>query len=993
MLNPIRRETLILIAPILLIVAVAFSIANSTRAQGPRLPDPGYELSGQILTRVDEQGRIELCLRTGGGQVLCPGARFLRPDLVRSDRWIASSEVGWSTSIEPERIRYYSPASGVDIGEPSCAFDPERTLAATWKVETSRSFGTAFHIGGGRFITAHHVIDRRPPFVSLIHSKRTIGAVVLGSDREFDLALLEVVPPELVSDVPVMKLRAPTQDDVGEPVFVVGYPGGEALTLSGGGSVIQVWDDNIQTSSAIRGGNSGGPMFDACGDVIGVLWAGSPSWAYTNSGRALQTSLRRINEQWPTFPRTPDSLPTTLRAANRLIWHYGSEPPQEVDCSEVDGSWWIGVSGVADEAELRADLGRTGWMQVGVCGAESPEDLDNGSTYVAALEPIEQDFGIPSNCSANSDGELAFVDTVLFDERQTFGDLRLTTSGLGPQCPELRRFSLLIVFDDPQTGGTDIGASLLDAKGSIEVGGWSGKSYQTVGDAPHAPVHSYWQEWTAPADFDPVALRLAIGSERLLLPLQPSDAAVVSEPEFPTLEQRAQIVFRSDGERGAMQACLRTDGAVHCPADGGAISYPGSVGRWRETAPIRWSVSLPIDLTPLPEQVSHPLLSCAYQDAGSLFGWQFNSLAGSGTAVYVGERQFMVNASLAPEGAPWGVISRDETSHAVIRVAHDPRNDLALVELFEPEAEADLGRAAVVGTTSEELVGSNVHLLSYPAGDASRFNLSVLNVTAMTERVLRVEPTGIRRHGAPLVDPCSLELLGVSIGGDDLLRAETVRESLEEMRGNAERPYFKQDGPPAHGLAAVLGEPLYAGPVQPQFSGRICDVHPSERYPQRYAVYASNVDNPDVWRVYERDGDRPDTCDFGDKIFIIEYRADQPPEAVCIEPRRPHSPASNVEVELEGPDGVELLLVREFPRNDCPGLSTLEQTRWFSTHYFKLRNTGRHDFEDMTVRVFNAEDERYIPRRDVHTFADSDVWAWRVNVTEGEPVKVVVTVR
>ena len=213
------------------------------------------------------------------------------------------------------------------------------------------------------------------------------------------------------------------------------------------------------------------------------------------------------------------------------------------------------------------------------------------------------------------------------------------------------------------------------------------------------------------------------------------------------------------------------------------------------------------------------------------------------------------------------------------------------------------------------------------------------------------------------------------------------------MRGEAERPYFDQDGPPAHGMAAVLGQPLYAGPVQPQFSGRICAIHPSERYEQHYAVYASNVDDPDVWRVYEQDGSRPATCDFGDKIFIVEYRADEPPEAVCIEPRRPQSPVSTVEVELETPDGVEVLLVREFVRHDCPGLSTLEQSRWFSTHYFKLRNTGRHDFEDMTVRVYNEEDQRYIPRRDVVSFADADVRAWRVRVREGAPVKIVVTVR
>ncbi|MYJ57779.1 MAG: trypsin-like peptidase domain-containing protein, partial [Chloroflexi bacterium] len=452
-------------------------------------------------------------------------------------------------------------------------------------------------------------------------------------------------------------------------------------------------------------------------------------------------------------------------------------------------------------------------------------------------------------------------------------------------------------------------------------------------------------------------------------------------------------VVRIDGESGAVRTCLRMPDGVYCSPDGGVVDYPGHVGRWRESSPIGWTMTVPTELTALPQHVSQPVLSCAYQGPEQFFAWQFNSLAGSGTAVHVGERQFLVNAAHVPEGAPWGVVSRGAQSHAVIRVAHDPRNDLALVELVDTEAEVELGRAAGIGSTGEDMVGGNVYLLSYPSGNAERFHLTVLEVTSVTDRVFRVDPTGIRRHGAPLVDLCTHELVGISIGGDDLLRAETVAGSLELMRSEAERPYFDQDGPPAHGMAAVLGKPLYAGPVQPQFSGRICAIHPSERYEQHYAVYASNVDDPDVWRVYEQDGSRPATCDFGDKIFIVEYRADEPPEAVCIEPRRPLSPVSTVEVELEAPDGVELLLAREFVRDDCPGLSTLEQSRWFSTHYFKLRNTGGNDFEDMTVRVYNEEDQRYIPRRDVVSFADADVRAWRVRVRDGAPVKIVVTVR
>ena len=776
-----------------LVVGVAVLFVDIGSAQEPGPAQPSYEFSGQILTRVDELGRLELCLRSDDGQVHCPEARFIRPDRARTDRWIASSEVRWRSAIEPERI-VYPIRDGSGSGSAStCELDAERMLSATWKVETTRSFGTAFHVGDGRFITAYHVVNEKPPFVSLIHGERTIGAVVLGTDPQFDLALLEVVNPELVSDVPAMRLRAPTSDDVGQPVFVVGYPGGEALTFSGGGIVIQVWDDNIQTSSAIRGGNSGGPMFDACGDVIGVLWAGSSSWAYTYSGQALQKSLRRISEQWPTLPRLPETLPTTLRAADRLVWHYGPEPPQDVDCSELDADWWVGVSGISEEAEVRADLERSGWRQIGVCGADGPEDFDNGYTYVAALRLVDPFAVLPQDCSGD---DVFFVDTVLFDEPQAFGSIRLTTSGLGPLCPDMRRYSLLIAFDEPLVAGSDLGATLVGADGSLQVGRWQRRSFESLDGAPDRLVTTFWQEWTAPAAFEPVALRLALGGNRLLLPLRdglpPAAASASSLVQLATVEQRAQILVRIDGDSGTVRTCLRTSGAVHCSADGGTIDYPGYVGRWRESSPISWSAAVPVELTALPQHENRTVLSCAYQGPENFFAWQFNSLAGSGTAVHVGEGQFVVNGAHVPDGAPWGVVSRGEHSEAVIRVAHDPRNDLALVELVETEADVDLGSAARIGSTSEAMVGGNVYLLSYPAGNAERFHLSVLEVTTVTDRVFRVEPPGIRRHGAPLIDLCTQELVGISIGGDDLLRAETVGASLALMRSVAERPYFDQ---------------------------------------------------------------------------------------------------------------------------------------------------------------------------------------------------------
>ncbi len=982
----LRRRAWFVVVAVLTLTGVGYLVVGVGLAQDPGSPEPRYEVGAQILTRIAEGGGIEFCLRSDDGQVVCPSARFLNPEGSPRDTWIPSSDAAWSASVDPGRIEYVADVAPGAAPDDSCALDFDRMLAATWKVETSATFGTAFHVGDGRFITAFHVIENRPPFVSLIHGERTIGAAVLGVDRDFDLAVLQVESPGLMQDVPALQMRSPTPEDVSEPVYVIGYPGGEALTISGGGVVIQVWDDNIQTSAVVRGGNSGGPMFDVCGDVIGVLWAGGSSRSYTYSGSALKRSLQRIDGAWPRWPLMPTSVPPTLQAPGRLIWHYGSEPPQDVDCSELDAEWWIAVSAVSDEAEVRADLERAGWRQAGVCGAMGPEDFDNGFTFVAALEANAVELPAAADCAVIGEAE------VLRESDQTFGSLDVRVRRSAPECPGRSEYSLRLDFATPQAPGPGLGATLIGKDGSQLPGGWTGRSFAGISAAADSPVATFWQDWSVDAEFEPAAVRISAGSERWLVPLEvlPTSEA---ETGAASVEVLVEVVAWIDSETDLIHACLRSDGEIHCGPDGGVIAYSGASGRWRETAPISWTTTLPEELTPIAAHEARAALSCEYRDPHGLFAWQFNSLAGTSTAVYVGERQFLVNGARAPDGAPWGVVSRGDVSLPVIRVATDPRNDLALVELFDPEQEALLGASAVFGSTGDGLIGRNVHLLTYPTGDAGRYLITVLEVTELSERVLRVEPTGNGRHGSPLVDLCDQTLLGISLGGDDLLRAETAGASWTAMRARAERPAYSQDGPAAHGSAAAYSQPLYDGAIQPRFSGRICDVHPSERYHGRYAVYVSSVDNPDVWRVYERDGARPDTCDFGDKIFIVEYREDQAPEAICIEPRRPLSPESTLEWELDAPDGVELLQAIEFVRADCPGLSSLEQSRWFSTHYFKLRNTGEHDFEDFSVRVVTDEDKRLVPRRDVYSFADSDVWAWRVNVTEGEPVKVVVTVR
>ena len=219
------------------------------RAEDPQ-PDPTvadaaagvggaqYPLGGHIIWRQHDDGRVEFCFEPIGQERVCPYLRFIRPERLRTDRWTPSSEIAWNVPVDPQRI--VSP-SAISQQTGSCDADLDRMFAATWKVETIRARGSAFHIGGGRFVTAHHVIDDVPPVVALTYGDRSVPAAVLGSDPEHDVALLEVFDPIEVLDVPSVAFRDPTPSDVGEPVYLVGYPSAGALTAATG-VITRVWE-------------------------------------------------------------------------------------------------------------------------------------------------------------------------------------------------------------------------------------------------------------------------------------------------------------------------------------------------------------------------------------------------------------------------------------------------------------------------------------------------------------------------------------------------------------------------------------------------------------------------------------------------------------------------------------------------------------------------------------------------------------------------------
>ena len=94
---------------------------------------------------------------------------------------------------------------------------------------------------------------------------------MVGWHRTADLALLWV-PRHYGSGGFVQPLAVPTGVQAGVGVYVIGHPEGLKFTLSNG-MVSRLVGDTVQISAPVSPGNSGGPVYDDCGHLLGIVTA------------------------------------------------------------------------------------------------------------------------------------------------------------------------------------------------------------------------------------------------------------------------------------------------------------------------------------------------------------------------------------------------------------------------------------------------------------------------------------------------------------------------------------------------------------------------------------------------------------------------------------------------------------------------------------------------------------------------------------------------
>jgi serine protease Do len=141
---------------------------------------------------------------------------------------------------------------------------------------TRRALGSGFVIhASGYVVTNAHVVERSATVQVRLASGRRLTGTVVGRDRRVDLALVKV---ETTDTLPVLPLGDSERLAVGELVLALGHPFGLEQTVSLGivsrkGAPLQAAApgfDFIQTDAAVNPGNSGGPLVDMGGRVVGV---------------------------------------------------------------------------------------------------------------------------------------------------------------------------------------------------------------------------------------------------------------------------------------------------------------------------------------------------------------------------------------------------------------------------------------------------------------------------------------------------------------------------------------------------------------------------------------------------------------------------------------------------------------------------------------------------------------------------------------------------
>ncbi|WP_234822451.1 DegQ family serine endoprotease [Palleronia aestuarii] len=280
------------------------------------------------------------------------------------------------------------PAPVVPEGSPFEDFfrdfmDPEGEGPAPRTPRQSQALGSGFVISeDGYIVTNNHVIDGADEISIEFFNGDELPAEVIGTDPKTDIALLKVTSKAPLKPVPFGDSDAA---QVGDWVMAMGNPLGQGFSVSAGivsarnRALSGTYDDYIQTDAAINRGNSGGPLFNMDGEVVGVNTAIlSPNGGSIGIGFAMSSNVvAKVVDQLREFGETrrgwlgvriqdvTDDIAESIGladASGALVTDVPEGPAQEAGMESGDVIVSFNGQDVGDTREL---VRRVGDTQVG----------------------------------------------------------------------------------------------------------------------------------------------------------------------------------------------------------------------------------------------------------------------------------------------------------------------------------------------------------------------------------------------------------------------------------------------------------------------------------------------------------------------------------------------------------------------------------------------------------------------------------------------------
>ena len=154
-------------------------------------------------------------------------------------------------------------------------FNEQNGVSPDQPMEKSEALGSGYIISAdGYIVTNNHVIDGADEIQVETFGRKTLTARLIGKDEKTDVALLKVDSPD---PLPFVTFGDSDKMRVGDWVVAMGNPLGQGFSVSAGivsargRELSGTYDDFLQTDAAINKGNSGGPLFNVNGEVIGMV--------------------------------------------------------------------------------------------------------------------------------------------------------------------------------------------------------------------------------------------------------------------------------------------------------------------------------------------------------------------------------------------------------------------------------------------------------------------------------------------------------------------------------------------------------------------------------------------------------------------------------------------------------------------------------------------------------------------------------------------------